>query len=150
MLIGMPLTSESPSSVGADNSTVGLFDWLNRGRARGASSTIVWQVQRDGDQLTIEDGRGASYRVQLGGARFVRVVPLTGGQAHVTAQQSAGWQVALSQRDGDRLVGKPLGDWRVALDLARLLCDRAGLPLEETTERMFSRVGQFSPPDPNA
>ena len=102
-------------------------------------------MTREGDQLTVEDGRGASQQVALTGARFVRVVPLTGVQTHVVAA-TRGWQVALSQPAGDVLVGSPQADWRQALELARLVCDRAGLPLEQTTEKMFSRVGQFSPP----
>lgn len=79
------------------------------------------------------------------GARFVRVVPLTGVQTHVVPQ-TQGWQVAVSQPDGDVLVGPPHGDWRTALELARLICERAELPLEPTTEKMFSRVGQFKAP----
>jgi hypothetical protein len=46
---------------------------------------------------------------------------------------------------GDVLVGKPQSDWRPARELARLVCEQAGLPLDELTEKLFSRVGQFSP-----
>jgi hypothetical protein len=122
---------------------VGLFDWLKRGREPAAP--IEWQVTRRGDQLTIEDGRGKSVVVQIGGARFVRVVPLTGGQMHGGGAQMPGWQVALSRAEGDMLVGTPMRDWRTARELARILCERTELPLDETTEKMFSRVGQFSP-----
>ena len=123
---------------------MGLFDWLKRGGSREPAAPIVWQVSREGDELTVEDGRGKRVTVSMGGARFVRVVPLTGGQAHVAAQ-SAGWQVALSRSEGDMLVGAPMPDWRNARELARVLCERSGLPLDETTEKMFSRVGQFTP-----
>ena len=124
---------------------MGLFDWLKRGRSQQPTVAIAWQVVRVGGELTVEDGRGGAWRVPLGGARFVRVVPLTGGQAHMNAAMR-GWQVALSQVEGDVLVGKPMQDWRPAMDLAKLLVDKTGLPLDETTERMFSRVGQFSQP----
>ncbi len=130
---------------------MGLFDWLDPGhwRRREDSTPVVWQVVRDGDQLTVEDGRGASHRASMSGARFVRVVPLTGVQSHVVAQ-TRGWQVALSRPEGDVLVGVPMADWRAAWDLARLLCERTELPLDETTEKMFSRVGQFTTPPQNS
>jgi hypothetical protein len=70
------------------------------------------------------------------------VVPLTGGQRHTDLR--SGWQVALARVDGDVLVGKPMADWRSARDLANAICDKAGLPLDELTEKMFSRVGQFT------
>ena len=70
----------------------------------------------------------------------MRVVPLTGGNHHI---QTSGWQVALGRADGDLLLGKPLADWQTARELARLVCERTELPLDELTERMFSRVGQF-------
>lgn len=91
-----------------------------------------------------EDGRGGVFRASLSGARTVRVVPLTGGNSHVAAQ-TAGWQVALGHADGDALLGKPMADWRAARDLAQLVCERAGLPLDELTQKLFSRVGQFTP-----
>jgi hypothetical protein len=59
-----------------------------------------------------------------------------------------GYQVALSHSAGDAPIGKPIQDWRVARDLAQRVCASADLELDEMTERMFSRVGQFSvPPD---
>jgi hypothetical protein len=103
----------------------------------------VWNVYREAGDVVAEDGRGATYRVPLTGARSVRVVPLTGGDHH--AGSRGGWQVALARADGDVLVGTPLSDWRPARDLARLLCDKTELPLDELTEAMFSRVGQFTP-----
>ena len=90
-----------------------------------------------------EDGRGAINRVPLAGARTVRVVPLTGGDHH--AGPGAGWQVALSRADGDVLLGKPMPDWQSARELASIVCDTARLPLDELTEKMFSRVGQYTP-----
>src|SRR6187200_3359547 len=88
ILIGMPpsslivvsLHSGAPSA--RDNNTVGLFDWLSRGRGQNAQP-IVWEVRREGEQVVVEDGRGAQHRVALNGARFVRVVPLSGVQSHV-------------------------------------------------------------------
>jgi hypothetical protein len=71
-------------------------------------------------------------------------VPLTGGDHHV-GSRTAGWQVALARAEGDVLLGKPLADWQAARELARLVCERTRLPLDEMTERMFSRVGQFNP-----
>ena len=90
-----------------------------------------------------EDGRGATMRAPLSGARSVRVVPLTGGNHHRDSR--GGWQVALSRTEGDVLVGKPVSDWRSARQLAQLVCDRSELPLDELTEKMFSRVGQYTP-----
>jgi len=90
-----------------------------------------------------DDGRGAVYRASVGAARNVRVVPLTGGDHHMSSQ-AGGWQVALARADGDVLLGKPLADWQAARELARLVCEKADLPLDELTQRMFSRVGQFS------
>lgn len=127
---------------------MGLFDWLSRGRGQNAQP-IVWEVRREGEQVVVEDGRGAQHRVALNGARFVRVVPLSGVQSHVVAQ-TRGWQVTLSRPEGDVLVGPALSDWRSAIDLAHVLCERLDLPLDETTQRMFSRVGQFSGVPPRA
>jgi hypothetical protein len=127
---------------------VGLFDWLGRGRREDATP-IVWHVLRESFEVVVEDGRGASHRLPLAGARTVRVVPLTGVQSHVVAQ-TRGWQVALSRPEGDVLVGSALADWRVAWDLARLLSERTEIPLDETTQKMFSRVGQYSPQQPTA
>ena len=90
-----------------------------------------------------EDGRGAINRVPLAGARTVRVVPLTGGDHH--ARAGAGWQVALARADGDVLLGKPMPDWQAARELAQQVCRTAELPLDELTEKLFSRVGQYTP-----
>jgi hypothetical protein len=122
---------------------VGLFDWLDKGR-RKADQPIVWQVSREGGDLTVEDGRGQTLRVPLAGARSVRVVPLSAANSHVVNQPN-GWQVALARNEGDILVGKAMADWREARELARLVCERADLPLDELTEKLFSRVGQFGP-----
>jgi hypothetical protein len=121
---------------------VGLFDWLGKGR-RAPETPATWQVRKDGGDVVVEDGRGASHRAALRGVRTVRVVPLTGGQQH--AQAGTGWQVTLAHADGDVLVGKPLLDWRSARALAQQLCELTELPLDELTEKMFSRVGQFTP-----
>jgi len=121
---------------------VGLFDWLGRGRRGQPVAPITWHVYRDGADIVVEDGRGWSTRVPRGGARSVRVVPLAGGNHH--RESRGGWQVALSRSEGDVLVGNPFGDWRTARQLAQLLCDTSELPLDELTEKMFSRVGQYS------
>jgi hypothetical protein len=125
---------------------VGLFDWLRRGR-RGSDPPLVWNVYRDGADVVVEDGRGGIARASVSGARTVRVVPLTGGNPHVGAQ-AGGWQVALGHASGDALVGKPMADWRAARELAQQLCDKTALPLDEMTEKLFSRVGQFTPRPP--
>jgi hypothetical protein len=121
---------------------VGLFDWLRLPRARGEASSrakgLTWRVYVDGPEIVAEDSRGSSRRASLLGARSVRVVPLTGGNHHVAGR---GWQVTLSRAEGDVLVGAPLADWRSARDLARLVCERTEIPLDELTERLFSRVG---------
>jgi hypothetical protein len=124
-----------------DNSTVALFDWLKRS-GRQAAPPIVWNVYREGGELIAEDGRGGVFRTSLRGARSVRIVPLTGGNHHTDAR-GGGWQVALAHSGGDVLLGKPLADWRAARELARLVCARTELPLDELTEKMFSRVGQY-------
>jgi hypothetical protein len=121
---------------------VGLFDWIGR-RGRAPESPAVWTVYPDGGDIVAEDGRGGVFRASLGGARSVRIIPLTGGRQH--AEMRGGWQVALAHAEGDALLGKPQADWRVARDLARLVCDKTELPLDELTERMFSRVGQYTP-----
>jgi len=128
---------------------VGLFDWLGGNRrsdgadgSRGAEP-IVWRLSRDRDLLTVEDGRGAVYRVPLAEARCVRVVQARAFDPHVVAQPG-GWQVTLARAEGDVLVGAAQADWRPAWELAQLVCDRAALPMDELTQRMFSRVGQFS------
>jgi hypothetical protein len=124
---------------------VGVFDWFGRRRGESAS-TLVWHVYCERGDVVAEDGRGATYRVPLAGARAVRVVPLTGGNHHPGAR--GGWQVALARADGDVLVGVAQDDWRPARELAQLLCDKTELPFDELTEKMFSRVGQFTTPPP--
>jgi hypothetical protein len=124
---------------------VGLFDWLGRGR-RGPSvgnPAVTWQVTAEGGEVVADDGRGTWFRASLQGAESVRIVPLSAGSHHSVA---SGWQVALARKDGDALLGKPLADWQAARALATLVCQKTGLPLHELTERMFSRVGQFAPP----
>jgi hypothetical protein len=103
----------------------------------------MWQVTLQGDEVIADDGRGHVHRAPLRGVQSVRVVPLTGGDHHAGA---SGWQVALARAEGDVLLGKPLGDWQTARELARQVCDKSGLPLHELTERMFSRVGQYAAP----
>jgi hypothetical protein len=105
----------------------------------------VWQVRREGDDVVVEDGRGAEFRASVRGARGVRVVPLHAGQNHTDLR--SGWQVALAYQDGDALVGTPMADWRSAHDLAKTICATTELPLDELTEKMFSRVGQYTPKD---
>jgi hypothetical protein len=120
-----------------------LFDWFRRrgsGRPPEGASAARWTVHLDGGEVVAEDGRGAIYRAAITGARGVRIVPLTAGNHHV---QSSGWQVALARSDGDLLLGKPLPDWQSARELARQVCEQTQLPLDELTERMFSRVGQY-------
>jgi hypothetical protein len=121
---------------------VGLFDWFGRGRSQ-ASPPLAWHVYCDAADIVAEDGRGGIHRAPLAGARSVRVVPLMAGNHH--GQSRGGWQVALARSDGDVLIGTPLADWRSARDLARRLCETSELPLDELTEKLFSRVGQFTP-----
>jgi hypothetical protein len=80
--------------------------------------------------------------------RAVRIVPLTGGEHHVT-RRSGGWQVSLQRPDGDLLVGEPLADWRAARELAQRVCEATGLQLDELTQRLFSRVGSYTPATDN-
>lgn len=122
---------------------MGVFDWLKRQRP-GAPAAVTWHVYRESDDVVADDGRGGTYRVALARARSVRIVPLTGGNPH-SNQAMGGYQVAVQRADGDVPVGKPTQDWRAARDLARQVCETASLPLDELTERMFSRVGQFPP-----
>jgi hypothetical protein len=91
--------------------------------------------------VVVEHGRDRSFaRVPTAGARSVRVVPLTRGAHHASA---SGWQVALAQPDGDVLVGQPLPEWQSARELARKICATASLPMDPTTEQLFSRVGKI-------
>ncbi|MCA1644603.1 MAG: hypothetical protein LC797_03740, partial [Chloroflexi bacterium] len=78
----------------------------------------------------------------------VRIVPLTGGNHHASSGdgQCGRWQVAIAHAGGDVLLGQPLADWRPARELANLVCARAELPLDELTQKMFSRVGQYAAP----
>jgi len=122
---------------------VGLFDWLGRKRRDDTVPYAVWHVYRDADDLVAADGRGARIRVALAGARSIRIVPLTGGNHHRDSR--GGWQVAFSRAEGDVLVGQPVADWRSARQLAQLLCETSELPPDELTEKMFSRVGQYTP-----
>jgi hypothetical protein len=101
-------------------------------------------VYLEAGDIVAEDGRGGVYRAAIRAARNVRIVPLTGGDHHIRSQ-AGGWQVALARSEGDVLLGKPLADWQTARELARLVCERTELPLDELTQRMFSRVGQFTP-----
>jgi hypothetical protein len=74
----------------------------------------------------------------------VRIVPVGGGGSHHAAAR--GWQVTLGQSDGDVLLGTPLAEWQSARELARQVCEATQLPLDELTQRLFSRVGEFTPP----
>jgi hypothetical protein len=99
-------------------------------------------VRVEDDSLVIENQRGdVLAHAALTGAGSVRVVPLTRGTHHASA---SGWQVALRCANGDVLVGQPLGDWRSARDLARLVCRETRLPMDELTEALFSRVGKMN------
>jgi hypothetical protein len=121
---------------------VGLFDWLGRGR-REPEPPLVWQVRLEADEVVVEDGRGASYRANTTGARSVRVVPMTRGSSHTPT--TTGWQVALAHTAGDVPIGKPLAQWQAAWDLAREVCQKTELPVDELTQKMFSQVGRYTP-----
>jgi len=82
---------------------------------------------------------GATFQVPITGAQTVRVVPLSRGSHHTSA---SGWQVTLWRPEGDVLLGSPLADWQSAHGLARGVCAATRLPMDELTERLFSRVGQ--------
>jgi hypothetical protein len=101
---------------------------------------VEWHVYREGADIVADAGGGKTYRASLVGAHSVRVVPLTGANPH---GPSGGYQVAMAYEDGDAPVGQPTGDWRAARELAKQLCEATELPLDEMTERMFSRVGTF-------
>ena len=118
-----------------------LFDWMRRPRPDPDQDDATWEVRVDGDLLLIESSRGdIVFHASIAGARCVRVVPLSRGSHHVSA---SGWQVALARGDGDILLGKPLSSWQRARDLARTVSEKAGLPMDELTERLFSRIGSL-------
>jgi hypothetical protein len=123
---------------------VGLFDWLPFGRKKEPQEPPVWRAYRDASDLVVEDGRGHTYRAPIWGARSVRIVANVHAGSHQAA--ASGWQVALDLGDGDAPIGPAFGDWRQARDLAQHICQSTELPLHELTERMFSQVGQFTPP----
>jgi len=100
---------------------------------------VTWQVRADGGLLLIESSAGQTvFHAGFEGARSVRVVPLSRGSHHVHA---SGWQVTLARGDGDILLGPPLASWQSARTLARQVCEARHLPMDELTERLFSRVG---------
>jgi hypothetical protein len=95
----------------------------------------------DGAVLVEHENGSAFGHAPLEGVRSVRVVPLSRGSHHASA---SGWQVALARADGDVLLGQPLGDWRSAREVARMVCEQTKLPLDKLTEALFSRVGRIS------
>jgi hypothetical protein len=118
-----------------------LFDWLRKRGANPAAIAVDWRVWVDGSWLVVETDRQDEYaRVATQGALSVRVVPLTRGTHHSAA---SGWQVALACAEGDVLVGQPLPEWQVARDLAQRVCAATRLPMDEMTEKLFSRVGRI-------
>ncbi len=118
-----------------------LFDWIRRPRSGPGQDDAAWEVRIDGDLLLIESSRGETIvHASTAGARSVRVVPLSRGSHHVSA---SGWQVALARGDGDVLLGPPLPTWQRARDVAREVADKTSLPMDELTERLFSRVGRL-------
>jgi hypothetical protein len=133
-----PASGMGPSSSARDNSTVRLFDWL----LRKPSAPLSWNTFRDADDVVVESTRGQSSRAPLGGARAVRVVPLMAGNPHAP---SGGYQIAIAYATGDVPLAVPMADWRAVRELAQRVCACANLPLDEMTERMFSRVGQYTP-----
>ena len=92
-----------------------------------------------GPVLLAASSRGERFEVPILGARTVRVVPLSRGSHHASA---SGWQVTLSRPEGDVLLGPPLADWQSAHTLARCICAETRLPMDELTQRLFSRVRQ--------
>ncbi|HEY1295196.1 MAG TPA: hypothetical protein VGJ60_19120 [Chloroflexota bacterium] len=116
-----------------------LFDWIRRPRANAAQDDVTWQVRADGGLLLIESSRGETvFHATFGGSKSVRVVPLSRGSHHV---QANGWQVTLARGDGDILLGPPMASWQNARELARQVCEATRLPMDELTQRLFSRVG---------
>jgi hypothetical protein len=122
-----------------------VFDWFKRRRASSPPpEPMAWEVRVESGEVVAEDGRGAVRRASLAGVRAVRVVPLGGGDHH--ARAGGAWQVTLARPDGDVLLGTALPDWQSARELGRLVCERTRLPLDELTQRLFSRVGTYSRP----
>ncbi len=118
-----------------------LFDWIRRPRSGPDEDDVTWDVRVDGGLLLIESSQGETvFHAATAGAVCVRVVPLSRGSHHVSA---SGWQVALGRGDGDILLGKPLSSWRRARDLARAVSEKTALPIDELTQRLFSRVGSL-------
>jgi hypothetical protein len=121
---------------------VAPFDFLRGSRASPRQDDGDWQVRVDGGLLLIESSHGETiFHANFEGARWVRVVPLSGGSHHVHA---SGWQVTLSRGEGDVLLGPPLASWQSARELARNVCGATHLPMDELTERLFSRVSETS------
>jgi hypothetical protein len=120
---------------------MGVFDWFRRGSSVRTETTRDWQVWVEDDAVVVTDrDRDQTFgRALLAGARAVRVVPLTRGTHHASAH---GWQVCLARGDGDVLVGAPLPDWQSAHVLAQRICSVSKLPMDEMTEKLFSRVGR--------
>jgi hypothetical protein len=116
---------------------VGLFDWLRR----KPPEPVVWRIYLDGGDLVADNGK-ATFKVPRARARAVRIVPPGGHQQG--AGGTPGYQVAVACVDSDIPVGKPTLDWRPARELADQLCTTAELPLDELTERMFSRIGTIN------
>lgn len=117
-----------------------LFDWFRR-RGPVPAAGHDWRVRIDDGFAIVETERGDTFgRAALADARSVRVVPLNRGTHHAMA---SGWQVCLARQDGDVLLGQPLADWQSAHDLARKLCSATSLPMDELTEKLFSRVGRM-------
>lgn len=124
-----------------NNSAVALFDWIRRPRSGPGQDDATWEVRVDGRLLLIESSRGETvFHASTAGARSVRVVPLTRGSHHVSA---SGWQVALARGDGDVLLGPPLASWQRARDVAHAVSEKTSIPMDELTERLFSRVGSL-------
>jgi hypothetical protein len=118
---------------------VALFDWIPRPRSGPAQDDEPWKISVDGGLLLIETSRGETvFHASTTGARAVRVVPLSRGSHHVSA---SGWQVALARGDGDVLLGPPLPSWQRAREVAHQVSEETSLPMDDLTERLFSRVG---------
>lgn len=116
---------------------MGLFDWLRR----KPPEPVVWHIYTEGGDIVAFDGK-QTYRAPRSSARNVRIVPPGGHQQGAAGM--VGYQVAIACVDGDVPVGKPTPDWRPARELAQKLCETGEIPLDELTERMFSRVGTIN------